>query len=161
VSRLLTSLFVANLALMLVSLLMLPDQVAIHFGAGGRPDGWASKWTHVLLFVLIELPLFALFMLSGRLTLGVPAKWLSLPHKDYWLKPENRAELQARFGALMQEFGCALFGFLLVVGLLTLDANLSEPVRLDENLFLAAFAAYMLYVLYWLVKLVRRLKPPG
>jgi len=161
VSRLLVSLLIANLALLAVSLLMLPDQVAIHFGAGGMPDAWASKWIHAFVLLVIELPLFALFMQAGRLTLGVPARWLSLPHKDYWLRPDNRAELQARFSALVQEFGCVLFGFLFVVGLLVLDANLAEPVRLNETLFLAAFVAYMLYVLYWLVKLVRRLKPPA
>lgn len=157
--RLLISLFVANLALLLVSVLMLPDQVAMHFAAGGAPDAWGSKWLHALLLLLIEVPLFALFASAGRLTAAVPARWLSLPHKDYWLRPENRAELEARFGALMQEFGCALFGLLLVVALLVLDANLREPVRLNEPLFLAAFVAFMLYTLYWLVKLVRRLKP--
>ena len=159
--NLLISVFVTNLALTLVALLMLPDQVAIHFGAGGVPDGWASKWTHALIFVVIEVPLFALFMSAGRLTLRLPARWVSLPHKNYWLREENRAELETRFTALMQEFGVVLFGFLFVVGLLTLDANLSAPIRLNESVFLAAFTAYMLYVAYWLVKLVRRLKVPG
>ena len=59
----------------------------------------------------------------------------------------------------MHEFGLVLFVFLFVVGLLTLDANLSQPVRLNEALFLTVFVAYMLYVAYWLLKLVRRLKP--
>jgi uncharacterized membrane protein len=157
----LLAIFVANLALTLVALVMLPDQVAIHFGSGGAPDGWASKWTHALIFLVIEVPLFAFFMTAGRLTLRMPARWVSLPHKDYWLRAENRAELETRFTALMQEFGVVLFAFLFVVGLLTLDANLSDPVRLNETLFLTAFVAYMLYVVYWLVKLVRSLKVPG
>jgi len=114
-----------------------------------------------VVFLVIEVPLFAFFMAAGRLTLRLPERWVSLPHKDYWLRAENRAELETRFTALMQEFGVVLFLFLFVVGLLTLDANLSDPVRLNETVFLAAFAAYMLYVVYWLVKLVRRLKVPG
>lgn len=159
--KLLISVFVANLALLLVSLLMLPDHVAIHFGSGGMPNGWASKWAHAFIFLLIEVPVFALFMSAGRLVLRFPEKWISLPNKDYWLRQENRVELEARFTALMHEFGVVLFVFLFAVGLLTLDANLSEPIRLDEALFLALFVAYMLYVVYWLVKLVRRLKPAG
>jgi uncharacterized membrane protein len=159
--KLLISVFVTNLALMLVSLLMLPDQVAIHFGSGGVPNGWASKCTHALILLLIEVPVFALFMSAGRLVLRFPQKWISLPNKDYWLRQENRAELEARFTALMHEFGVVLFVFLFAVGLLTLDANLSDPVRLNEALFLALFVAYMLYVVSWLVKLVRRLKPAG
>jgi len=30
--------FAANLILMVISLALLPDQVAIHFGGGGLPD---------------------------------------------------------------------------------------------------------------------------
>jgi len=158
--RLMISAFVANLVLTLVSLLILPDQVAIHFRGGGVPDAWASKWANALIFMVIQIPLFALCMSVGRLTLNIPARWLSLPNKDYWLKPENRVELEARFSALMEEFGFALFVFLFIVGLLTLDANLSDPVRLNEPLFLVFFAGFMLYVPYWLVKVFRRLKVP-
>jgi uncharacterized membrane protein len=156
--RLLIAAFAANLILILISLLVLPDQVAIHFRSGGEPDAWASKWTNAVIFLLIQMPLFALFISVGRLTLNMPSKWLSLPNKDYWLKPENRAELEARFGALMEEFGFVLFVFLFAVGLLALAANLSEPVRLNEPVFLLCFVAFMLYVPFWLVKLFRRLK---
>jgi uncharacterized membrane protein len=155
------SAFVANLILTLVSLLLLPDQVAIHFRGGGVPDAWAPKWINALVFMVIQIPLFALFMSVGRLTLNIPAKWVSLPNKDYWLKPENCVELEARFSALMEEFGFVLFVFLFIVGLLTLDANFSDPVRLNESLFVVFFAGFMLYVPYWLVKLLRRLKVPG
>ena len=158
--RLMISAFVANLVLTLVSLLILPDQVAIHFRGGGVPDAWASKWANALIFTVIQIPLFALCMSVGRLTLNIPARWLSLPNKDYWLKPENRVELEARFGALMEEFGFALFLFLFIVGLLTLDANLSDPLRLNEQLFMVFFAGFMLYVPYWLVKVFRHLKVP-
>jgi uncharacterized membrane protein len=156
--RLLIAAFAANLILTLIALLVLPDQAAIHFRSGGEPDAWASKWTNALIFLLIQMPLFALFISVGRLTLNMPARLLSLPNKDYWLKPENRAELEARFGALMEEFGFVLFVFLFAVGLLALDANLSEPVRLNEPVFLACFVAFMLYVPFWLVKVFRRLK---
>ena len=158
--RLMISAFVANLVLTLVSLLMMPDQVAIHFSGGGVPDAWASKWFNALMFMVIQLPLFALCMSLGRLTLNIPARWISLPSKDYWLKPENRVELQARFSALMEEFGFVLFVFLFIVGLLTLEANLGDPVRLNEPLFLVFFAGFMFYVPYWLVKVFRRLKVP-
>jgi len=158
--RLMISAFIANLVLTLVSLLMLPDQVAIHFRSGGVPDAWASKWVNELIFMAIQIPLFALCMSVGRLTLSIPTRWLSLPNKDYWLKPENRVELEARFSALMEEFGFVLFLFLFIVGLLALDANLSDPVRLDEPLFLVFFAGFMLYVPFWLVKVFRRLKVP-
>ena len=153
--------FIANLLLMLASLLMLPDQVAIHFHGGGAPDAWASKWVNAIIFMAIQIPLFLLFISVGRLTLKMPASWVSLPNKEFWLKLENRAELETRFSALMEEFGAVLFLFLFIVGLLTLDANLSDPVRLNEPLFMSFFIRFVLYVPYWLVKLFRRLKMPG
>ena len=84
-----------------------------------------------------------------------------MPRWKFWLKPENRPELEARFSSLMEEFGVVLFVFLFIVGLLALDANLSNPVQLNEPLFLLFFAGFMLYVPYWLVKLFQRLKVPG
>ena len=159
--RLMITAFVANLILVLVSLFMLPDQVAIHFRGGGLPDAWASKWLNALIFTVIQIPLFALCLSVGSLTVNMPAKWISLPNKAYWLKPENRVELQTRMSRLMEEFGFVLFVFLFIVGLLTLDANLSDPVQLNERLFLAFFAAFMIYMPYWLVKVFRRLKAPG
>ena len=159
--KFLISAFIANLILMLVSLLILPDQVAIHFHGGGVPDAWASKWANAIIFIAIQIPLFLLFISIGRMTLKMPASLVSLPNKGFWLKPENRPELEARFSSLMEEFGVVLFVFLFIVGLLALAANLSNPVRLNEPLFLLFFAGFMFYVPYWLVKLFRRLKVPG
>ena len=99
--RLLISTFAANLVLTLVSLLILPDLVAIHFRGGGIPDAWASKWTHALIFMVIQLPLFALCLSVGRLTLNSPARWISLPNKDYWLAPEHREQAAAIMGRMI------------------------------------------------------------
>ena len=159
--RLMILALVANLLLMLVSLIMLPDQVAIHFRGGGIPDAWASKWVNATIFTLMQIPFFVLCLWIGRLTVSMPAEWVSLPNKAHWLKPQNRVELQTRISLLMEEFGFVLFAFMFIVGLLTLDANLSEPVQLNERLFLIFFAIYMMYVPYWLVKLFRRLKASG
>jgi uncharacterized membrane protein len=150
--------FVANLALQLISLRILPAVVAIHFGGAGWPDAWASKWINALLVMLIEATVFAVILSAPRLSLSIPVKWGTLSYRQCCPTPEDRAELEARFAHLMYEFGLALFVFLFLVGVLTLAANLSEPVRLNEPLMLAGSAGYLLYVAYWVVKLVRQLK---
>ena len=61
----------------------------------------------------------------------------------------------------MAEFGVALFVFFFCITGLTIQANLSPPVRLNEVLFLAIFVVYMLYVVWWLVRLVRGLRIPA
>ena len=152
--------FLANVALTLVSLLVLPSEVAIHFGRGGMPDSWASNELNALLFLGIDLFIFIVFLVAPSLSLGLSPKWLSLPHKNYWLKEENRVVAQNKLAPLMTEFGIALFTFLFFVGLLTLEANLADPVRLNESIFFPIFIAFMLYTGYWCVTLVRVFRIP-
>ena len=152
--------FIANVVLTVVSLLVLPSEVAIHFGRDGMPDSWASKEFNALLFLGIDLFLFIVFLAAPSLSLGLSPKWLSLPNKNYWLQEENRAVAQKKLAPLMTQFGIVFFIFLFFVGLLTLEANLADPVRLDETIFLLLFIAFMLYTGYWCVTLVRAFRIP-
>lgn len=147
--------FVANLILALVSLVLLPDNVAIHFGLGGAPDGWASNLTSTLIMLGIHTLVFCSLYFSPRLLATVPRKCISLPNRDYWLQPEHRSQAMERFSQLMWQFGTALFLFMLFAGLLTLRANLSDPVRLDERLFLVGLAIFLAYTVYWTVAPLR------
>lgn len=159
--RALIVVFVANLILMAVSLAVQPDQVAIHFGGGGQPDSWASKEFNAAIFLVLEVPFFLLFYYSSRLTLGFPSKFLNIPNKDYWLQEGNLVLFQQKFGRYMAEFGVAIFIFFFCITYLAIQANLSEPVRLNETWFMAVFIAYILYTIWWLVRLVRGLRVPS
>ena len=152
--------FLANVILMVVSLLVLPSEVAVHFGWNGIPDSWASKEFNALMFLGIDLLLFIVIIAAPSLSLGLSPKWFSLPNKNYWLQEENRVVAQKKLAPLMTEFGIALFTFLFFVGLLTLVANLAGPVRLNESIFFPIFIAFMLYTGYWCVKLVRVFRIP-
>lgn len=44
----LNAVFLLVILFTLFSYFILPDNVAIHFGRGGLPDGWASRGVHVL-----------------------------------------------------------------------------------------------------------------
>lgn len=152
--------FAANIAVLLISLLILPERIAVHFGLGGEPDRWASRETNLLFFVVFLVPMFALLWYSARLMLAVPAKWINLPHKEYWLKPERRAEMRRMMERLFHEFGIALFAFFFYISLLTIDANLSDPVRLNEALFLPGLVIFLAYTVYWTIKLVLAFRVP-
>jgi uncharacterized membrane protein len=153
--------FVANLILMAVSLAVLPDQVAIHFGGGGLPDSWASKEFNAAVFLVLEAPFFLMFYFASRMTLGISKKFLNVPNKDYWLQEGNQTRFQKIFGRFMAEFGVAIFIFFFCISLLALQANLSDPVKLDEKVFLIVFVSYILYTLGWLVRLVQGLRIPA
>ena len=152
--------FAANVLLWMVSLVVLPDEVAIHFGRGGAPDSWASKEWNALVFVLTELPLFLLFWYAPSLPLGIPPRFVSVPNKDYWLREDNQPAFKRRFQNLMDRFGIAFFLFFFCIGVLTLQANLSQPVRLNERAFFLVLALFLVYTVVWSLGLIRAFRVP-
>lgn len=152
--------FIANVALTLISLDILPPCVALHFGPGGAPNNWGSKYVSAFLFLVIQTVFFFLMYYSARTIFTFPPRWINLPNKDYWLKDENKHRAAEIISALMWQFGTALFVFLFIVNLLTIQANLSSPVRLDERAFLTALLAFFIFIVYWLVRFLRSFRVP-
>ncbi len=153
--------FVANLALTLVVSLLSPSPMAIHFGAGGEPNGWAPSYVNALLMTALELLIFGSFYFLPCLILKVPARWISLPNRKYWLRSENRALMSRMLTKFLYQFGAVTFLFMFLVGVLVLEANLSTPVRFREDLFWWPFGLYVGYTLYWTVKLVLAFRKPA
>ena len=152
--------FAANVVLTLVSWVILPDNVAIHFGSNGMPDGWSPVWLHVLLFLGMQLVLFVTVYFGGRLSLGLHGRWMNLPNKAYWLREENLPRAQEMIASTMLEFGTAMMLFLFVIGILTVKANLSDPVRLSNEFFWPAFILFMAFVVYWCIKFLVLFRVP-
>lgn len=143
--------FAANVALTLVSLAVLPDRVAVHFGADGTANGWMSNGANAAFMSGLHLLLFVSLYFSPRLMFLFPPRWLNLPHKQYWLQPEHRPEALAKVRVYMWQFGAVIFVFLFVVGLLSVQANMTEPARLNLSVFFPALIAFLLYSLGWTV----------
>jgi hypothetical protein len=152
--------FVANVALDLLSWLMLPARAAIHFGLGGRPDNWASREAYVGLMIGLHVFLFAMLYLTPRLVLAMPPRWVNLPHKEYWFAEGNRGRMRELLAHRMGVFGGALFLFMFVANLFAIQANLGGDVRLREGPFLAALAAFLVYTAVWVVGFYRAFRPP-
>jgi len=152
--------FIANLVLTVVVLVVGPETMAVHFGAGGEPNGWASAKANALIMTGIDVLLFALFYFMPHLMRITPDKWINLPNKDYWLKEENRARAMVTLSDQLYKLGVIMFVFMFVVGLLVLQANLSDHVRLREDLFWPPFVFIMVYTVYWTVKIFRLFRVP-
>lgn len=152
--------FAANVALDLMSLAILPARVAIHFGSGGLPNGWASNAFNTLALLGLHGFLFCAFVFTPRLIFAVPARWVNLPNKSYWLAPENRRRTAALLDSQMAQFGTALLLFLFAVGLLALRANRSISVRLNERAFLLFLSLFLVFTIAWCVAFYRRFRLP-
>jgi hypothetical protein len=153
--------FLLNVGLNVISLLILPETVAMHFGRGGKPDAWATREAHVFWMIVTDVITFVPFYWAPELLDRMPSRLISLPYKTYWLQEKNREQAKRMFARLMDEFGLVLFGFLFGITLMALDANRSTPVALNERLFFVLFAGFMGYTLVWVIRLVVRFRPPG
>lgn len=152
--------FVLLLMVNLLSYIILPDRIAMHFVKGGYADSWGKKEISLLILTGIESILFLVFLYSPMLIKTTPAKWLNLPNKDFWLKEENKPIAINKMENLMYEFGTVFLLFFLLIDILSLDANLSTPVRLKEELFLPFLVIFMVYVAYWCIKLFLAFRIP-
>jgi uncharacterized membrane protein len=153
--------FIANVAVTLVSLAVLPERVATHFGAGGMADGWASNQVNALITTGVHVILFCCFYFTDRLIFLFPPSLVNLPNKEYWLDPANKPRTIEKIQGLMWNLGAVMFLFLLVLGLLALQANLAKTVRLNEPVFFAALGALLVYTIGWLVVFYRTFRIPG
>ncbi len=152
--------YVANLVLAMLSLVILPDRVAIHFGPGGMPDNWAPSYVNSLLFLGMDTLLFLSLYFSPRLVFIFPASWVNLPNRQFWLDPENRDRAVRKISALMCQFGVAIFLFLFGTQILTIQANLSAPARLNESLLFTFLVLFLGYLTVWCVVFFRSFRLP-
>lgn len=152
--------FVVNVILVVVAFVMCPSDVAIHFGSGGKPDGWAPAHVNALIMLGVHVLIFVSFYFTPRLIRITPPRWINLPNKQYWLKEENKGRMESMFTSKLHEFGTLTFIFMFIVGLLALQANLSNPVRFREELFWWPFGLYMAYTAYWTAKVTLVFRVP-
>ena len=158
--RLFMLMFVANIALMLISLVVLPARVATHFGSGGMANGWAPNHVNAILMTGLDILIFCAIYFSPRSVRWRTAKLMNLPNKEYWLSPANLPLTTEKLQGFVWQFGVAIFLFFLVLGVLTIQANLAKPVRLNLRLFFAAFGCFLTYIIVWTIKYYRAFRVP-
>jgi uncharacterized membrane protein len=123
----------------------LPDQVATHFDAGGKANGWSNQ-AGFIRFVAIVIAIAAALFFGATLLVRLPESMINLPNKDHWLAPERRDDTFAFirdwfrwFAALRLAVGALFVG-------MALRANLAAPPHLS-GLAPWILAAYMLIVI--------------
>lgn len=152
--------FAANIALSVVSLVVLPERVAIHFGANGMADSWAPNYINTLIMTGTEVLIFFSFYYSSRLMMVFPKRLINLPNKDYWLQPERLPQTKLKINSWMYRFGTACFLFFLAIGALTIDANLSNPVAINLTVFFTCLGLFLAYTIWWIVEFYRDFRVP-
>ena len=133
---------------------MLPDRVATHFDIGGMPDGWSTRSAMIDLQLTVIVLVAAGFLLVAGAVLRTPARWLGLPHRDWWLAPsrseQTRRDLAIRLlwlGAFTQILCCDLFHH-------TVRVNLGRVAALES--YWLDIGGFVVVAAVWLIALVWR-----
>jgi uncharacterized membrane protein len=137
----------------------LPERVASHFGADGRPNDWMARWSFVAIYIGMMAFLTFIFIAVPKCIRTIPRGLINLPNKDYWLSPEHVDETIEIFGALMAEFGSATLLLLIVVFHLAFQANI-EGGNLDTAVAWVSIGAYLMFSIFWTIRLYRAFRLP-
>ena len=107
----------------------LPGQVATHFGPTGAADGWGTRSGYITFDIIISAALvLGLPMLVTPILRGSGAG-LNIPHKDFWMRPENKPLLRRRLMVDMLFLGGATGLLLSWIDVEVVRANtLATPV---------------------------------
>lgn len=138
----------------------LPARVASHFNAAGATDGWMSRRAYLWTIGGTAVGMTALLLGIFFSMRYIPKSVINLPHRDYWLAPERRADTFA----IIECFGLwmAVLQTLLVLGvhLLVVEANELQPPMLSPAAWWL-MGGFLAATLGLVVALLRRFgRPP-
>ncbi len=133
----------------------LPERVAIHFGINGQADGWADRHQATMFFEMLTV-VPAIFLVLALVMGVMPAGAFNLPHRDYWLAPERRAQTVALISRQLIWMGCLMVLFLAGVFGLTIEANRLASPQLPMTGFLALLVAFLTATAVWTILFLRR-----
>lgn len=139
---------------------LLPETVVSHWGPAG-PNNWTSRTNLLLSYAVVNVGIAALFVVPGWCLERIPTSLINLPHKEYWLAPEQKAETARLANKLLAEIAAATLLFCLVVFHDVAAGNLpaGEIPRMPGS-FWMWLLAYLAYVGVWIARLVRTFGKP-
>lgn len=127
----------------------LPATVASHFDALGEPNRFEPKGVFLELYVVVLLLLAAIYLVLPRLMLVMPAEYINLPNKDYWLAPERREATVDFFSDRFIIFGAGTLALVVLMFQLGITANLTgQPF--PSAIAFWVLGAYLAFTLVWL-----------
>jgi uncharacterized membrane protein len=123
----------------------LPLRVATHFGTGGQPDGWMDKSSATIMQCVLQAIMPMFFAGIGWVLPLFPNSMINVPHREYWLAPERRAQTLGAMKSMLSQFALCLSLFATVIGHLTYRANRTNG-PLDLRLFLIAMGLFFVLI---------------
>ncbi len=103
----------------------LPERLATHFNAAGHADGWSSRATFVKMWFVMIAGSGLLFAGLWALMMFLPARWINMPNRDYWLAPGRERYTRGLIGELILWLGIVMLATMSALNHLIMRANTS------------------------------------
>jgi uncharacterized membrane protein len=139
---------------------LLPDRLASHFAASGKPNGWMTKQQFFITYAVMLVPALLVEFWVSRSIANKPDAKLRLPNKEYWLAPERRAETFAYFDGFFAWYGCALLFVEVFAMGLAMRANFDTPPHLPAGPIVSVIAGFVLFNIAAMIAIYRRFSTP-
>jgi uncharacterized membrane protein len=133
---------------------LMPERMASHFDATGKPNGWIDRNGFVSIYALVVFLLCVIFILTPRLLFLLPDSMINLPNKAYWLAPERRMQTAAAMEQSLGTAGNATTALLICIFQMAFSANLEKDATLSSSAWLLMIA-YVVFMTGWMVRFVR------
>jgi uncharacterized membrane protein len=70
----------------------LPENMASHFDASFKADGWMDKYSYLISVLGVTVFMNIIFLGMGAVIRRIPESLINSPNKNYWLATEERKE---------------------------------------------------------------------
>jgi uncharacterized membrane protein len=132
----------------------LPICVATHFNGGGEPNGWMDR-SFYLLFMAVFSFVLPLFLVGTSFTVRFfPDKYFNIPHRDYWLAPQRRAETFSYFVTHSLWFACIALCFIIGIHFSIIQANSLTPAQLSTPMIIGLIGFFVASLAVWIVSMI-------
>ena len=140
----------------------LPGVVASHFNGRGAANGWQSKSAFFGVFVGVSVLAVVMGFAIPQIIAVIPAQWINLPNKRYWLAPEHRAETMEFLNGYFAWFACGLYLVLILTFDYAVQQNLHPEDPPDAARMWYALAGLLVFTTVWTIRMLAKfLRPPA
>lgn len=143
------ALILASTALLLLRLEWqhLPEKVAVHFDAAGRPNRWDSRQSLTVVTAALHLGVAGVLVLITSFLHRLPPNVMNLPKADYWRRPENYPEACRISREWARWFSAGQLVWATLMDRQLILANQVRPPRLDSGAVWTLSAAFVGFTL--------------
>ncbi|MBL8811456.1 MAG: DUF1648 domain-containing protein [Planctomycetaceae bacterium] len=137
----------------------LPDVVATHFGADGKPNDWMTRLNATLVVGGIQVLVPVFLVAVSWLAMRLPESMLNIPNREYWLQPDKKEATLTHMRLMLSWIAVATISFMAAMSHIVYLANKSSQ-SLNMVLFGSALGIYLTVVFTIAIVSVQRFRLP-